>query len=208
MVTEMLLPSVVRALERSRLGRASLRRYRRWANPRHPDKPRVLCLGFQKTGTTSFGRAMRQLGFSHFGYDRDLANRAARGDLQRCLDFAAHFDSLDDLPWSMPEFVAAYRIRFPAARYVLLERDEPEWLRSYFGYYGDVCSPDEALRRYREHRDRVLEIVADEPHVLRMNICAGEGFEKLCHFLDLPIPDARFPWENRGSRPGRRGPRH
>lgn len=149
---------------------------------------------------------MRQLGFSHFGYDRDLDSRAARGDLEPCLDFAANFDSLDDLPWSMPEFVAAYRIRFPGSHYVLLERDETQWLRSYFGFYGPICSPDEACRRYREHVDEVLEILADETHVLRMSICAGEGFEKLCPFLGLPIPDAPFPWANRGSgasRPGR-----
>ena len=42
MGTDRLLPQVVRALERNRLGRASLRTYRRWANPRDPAKPRVL----------------------------------------------------------------------------------------------------------------------------------------------------------------------
>jgi len=158
----------------------------------------VLCVGFQKTGTSSFGRAMKQLGFSHFGYDRDLAAAAARNDIGRCLEFASNFDSLDDLPWSTPEFVAAFRIRFPGSRYVFLDRDEQHWLRSYFAYFKTSCTEAEALARVREHRLKILDLLADEPHVLRMNICAGEGYEKLCPFLGIPVPDIPFPWENRG----------
>jgi hypothetical protein len=29
-----------------------------------------------------------------------------------------------------------------------------------------------------------------------MNICDGEGWEKLCSFLNKPIPDVPFPKEN------------
>jgi len=201
MLTDRLLPPVVRALERSRLGRASLRTYRRWTNPRDPAKPRVLCVGFLKTGTSSFGRAMRRLGFGHYEFDLDLVTALARGEIERCLAFAAHFDSLDDLPWSAPEFVAAYRRRFPGTRYVLLERDERSWMRSYFAYFRPSCTEEEALARLRGHQARMLELLADEPYLLRMDICAGEGYAKLCPFLGVPVPDAPFPWENRGSPP-------
>lgn len=202
-VSEWLLPPVVRLLEKSHAGRTSLRAYRRWTNPRHLDRPRVLCVGFQKTGTSSFGRAMKELGFSHFGYDHDLAAAAARGDIDSCLEFGANFDSLDDLPWSTPEFVAAFRARFPGSRYVFLDREEHQWLRSYFAYFNPGCSEAEALARLRGHQRRILEILDDEPHVLRMNICAGEGYEKLCPFLGVPIPQFPFPWENRaGGRSG------
>lgn len=200
MVTDRVVLPVLRTLERSRLGRAALRGYRRWSRPLDPAKPRVLCVGFQKTGTSSFGFAMHDLGFSHYGYDRDLARSLQDGDVERCLEFASHFNSLDDMPWSTPEFVAAYRRRFPAARYVMLERDETQWLRSYFGYFGERCTPAEALRRLRDHQSRILELLAGEEHFLRMNICAGEGYEKLCPFLGVPVPVSPFPWQNRGPR--------
>ena len=77
---------------------------------------------------------------------------------------------------------------------MLLERDERDWLRSYLRFFGETCPPDGALRRYREHRARVLEILADEQHVLRLNVCAGEGYERLCPFLGVPVPDEPFPW--------------
>jgi hypothetical protein len=154
----------------------------------------VLCVGFVKTGTSSFGAAMRSLGYSHFGYDRDLEAHRRRGDLALCPDWAVHFDSFDDRPWFSPDVVAAFRSRFPGSSYVLLERDESEWIRSYIAFTNAICSPTEALRRYRDHRERVLEVLADEPNLLRMNVCAGEGYEKLCPFLGIAVPNEAFPW--------------
>jgi hypothetical protein len=203
-MTDQLLPPIVRLMERSHAGRASLRAIRWWRAGHDQSRARVLCVGFQKTGTSSFGRAMKQLGFSHYGYDRDLHHSLLRGDVDRCLRFAAHFDSLDDLPWSSPTFVAAYRDRYPASRYVLLERNEQDWLRSYFRYFGCVCTEQEALAGYRDHNRSVLDLLAGE-RLLRMNVCAGEGFEVLCPFLGIEAPRSPFPWENRGTRPGLKG---
>jgi hypothetical protein len=195
-ITGQLLPRLLRMLRRSR--RALLRSYRLFSQPLDSSKLRVLCVGFQKTGTSSFGVAMRHLGYRHYGYNRDLAWILQEGDVESCLEFASHFNSLDDLPWSTPEFVAAYRRRFPAARYVMLERDETTWLRSYFGYFGDRYTPEEALRRFRDHQSRILDLLVGVEHLLRMDICAGEGYEKLCPFLGIPVPDTPFPFENRG----------
>ena len=137
---------------------------------------------------------MRRLGYSHFGYDRDLENSRRRGDLDRCLDWAEHFDSFDDCPWFSPDIIAAFRARFPGSYYVLLERDEAEWIRSYIAFTKPKCSPTEALRRYRDHLERVLEVLADEPNLLRLNVCAGDGYEKLCPFLGIGMPNEPFPW--------------
>jgi hypothetical protein len=194
MNTDWVLSPAVRALERSRSGRMALRHWRRFTRPFDPNKPRVLCVGYVKTGTSSFGLAMRQLGFSHFGYDRDLDDQLQHGHVDRCLRWAASFNALDDLPWSTPAFIAAFRKRYPGAYYVELDRDENQWLASYFNFFGPVCSSREALSRLRTHQQRVRDILKDEPHVLRMNVCAGEGYEKLCPFLGLPVLDQKFPW--------------
>jgi hypothetical protein len=194
MKTDQLLAPVVRAMERQRAGRIALRHWRRQTRPFAPDKPRVLCVGYVKTGTTSFGLAMRQLGFSHFGYDKDLEQELHDGNLEICLRWAAYFNALDDLPWSSPRFIAAFRKQFPGSYYVQLIREEHQWLTSYFNFFGPVCSSNEALLRLRSHQKQVQDILRDEPHVLRMNICAGEGYEKLCPFLGLPTLNQEFPW--------------
>ena len=77
---------------------------------------------------------------------------------------------------------------------MLLEREEAEWVRSYITFTNAICSPTEALRRYRDHVERVLEVLADEPNFLRLNVCAGEGYEKLCPFLGIAMPHDPFPW--------------
>lgn len=197
MMTEQIRGSIVRTLETTRPGRSVLRFYRRHRGRRDPRKPRVLCVGFQKTGTSSLGVALRRLGFSHYGYDPDFFAALQRGEIGRCVDFAAHFDSLDDLPWSHPTFIEAFRQRFPGARYVMLLRDEASWLRSYFNYFGPRLTREEALDRLRTHNARVESLLAGEPHVLRMRICGGEGYDTLCPFLGIEPLQAPFPWVNR-----------
>jgi hypothetical protein len=194
MEADRLLTLLVRALEHSVFGRKSLRTWRRLRYPMDPNKPRVLCVGYVKTGTSSFGAAMRLLGFSHYGYDPDLGKSLQGGDLERCLKWASHFNSLDDLPWSTPSFIAAFRQRFPASYYVILERNEQEWLKSYFNFFGTLCSEEEALEQLRSHQSQVMTILQNESRVLRMNICAGDGYEKLCPFLGIPVPADPFPW--------------
>lgn len=200
MVSEWLLRPIVQALEKDQAGRATLRQFRLWRSRRNPSIPRVLCVGYRKTGTTSFGQAMRKLGFSHYGYDPDLHQALLDGDLNRCLDVAERFDSLDDLPWSEPLFVEAFRQRFPGSRYVLLDRDESEWLVSYQRYFKSSANTSQALSRLRLHNTRMLNILGNEPHLLRMNICSGDGYEKLCPFLGIDYPDIPFPRENASKR--------
>jgi hypothetical protein len=63
--------------------------------------------------------------------------------------------------------------------------------------YGSAV-PREFLykRKYVEYNERVPADIL--PHrLLVMNIVAGDGWEKLCPFLGLPIPSEPFPYENR-----------
>lgn len=189
-----ILTPVVQTLERSRTGRTALRSWRRFRADLDPMKPRVLCVGYVKTGTSSFGKAMRHLGFSHYGYDPDMKKALEQGDVQTCLRWATSFNSLDDRPWSDPVFIDHYRMHFPGSYYVLLERDETQWLSSFFNFYGSICTKEQALQRLRDHQTEVLNILHSEPHILKMNICAGDGYEMLCPFLGLPIPETPFPW--------------
>ncbi|MEB3349769.1 MAG: sulfotransferase [Cyanobacteriota bacterium] len=198
MAHEWILSPIVRAMEQTMPSRAALRSFRCWRSHRDGSRPRVLCVGYQKTGTTSFAKAMKQLGFSHYGYDRDLDSALGRGEIQRCLAVAAQFDSLDDLPWSTPVFVEAFQRRYPDSYYVLLERDEAGWLKSYRDFFRSNASAEVLLDQLHSHQRTMERLLAGEQHVLRMNICAGDGYDKLCPFLGVPDPGTPFAWANRG----------
>jgi hypothetical protein len=59
---------------------------------------------------------------------------------------------------------------------------------------------EEKLRIYDEHNNGVLEYFKDRPNDLLV-LCweRGDGWEKLCKFLDVPVPAGQpIPHSNRG----------
>ena len=196
------LPALIRFLERSPLGRSALRTIRRVRSRPQRDGAKVLCIGNLKTGTSSFGMAMRRLGFSHFGFDHDMYHGwLADGQVERCLKFAEAFDSFDDRPWSDPRLVGAFACYFPGTRFVLLEREVTAWMASWRTHFlrlgcPDGRSDDELFHYYHEHNQQVIAAIADQGSLLRMNVCAGDGYELLCPFLGLPVLQESFPREN------------
>jgi hypothetical protein len=54
----------------------------------------------------------------------------------------------------------------------------------------------------RHHQDVLGYFRGREGDLLVLNICAGEGWERLSPFLGREVPQDPFPWENR--RPGAR----
>jgi hypothetical protein len=53
-------------------------------------------------------------------------------------------------------------------------------------------------KKYREHNERVQREVSPD-RLLVMDLTAGDGWDKLCGFLGLPVPDMPFPHEHQGA---------
>jgi hypothetical protein len=46
--------------------------------------------------------------------------------------------------------------------------------------------------------ENIKNFFKDKPdQFLELRICEGEGWEKLCPFLDVDVPDFPFPYENK-----------
>ncbi|NDP43842.1 MAG: hypothetical protein GZ089_14170 [Aromatoleum sp.] len=54
-------------------------------------------------------------------------------------------------------------------------------------------------KRYVEHNERVVVDIPPE-RLLVMDITAGDGWEKICAFLGVPVPSAPFPHGNKAER--------
>jgi hypothetical protein len=177
--------------------------------------PKVFCVGFQKTGTTSMEAALGMLGYrvtSIFGHeDRDL-EALRRGFVARGLEIAARVDAVQDMPW--PLMYRELDAAFPGSRFILTWRDSDRWLASicrHFGrnpdilqaltYGADAAFPVGHEARYREVFDRhnaaVRSYFRDRPgDLLEMNLAAGDGWAALCGFLGVPVPEGPFPASN------------
>jgi len=194
-------------LRRSSLARKANRILLRTSRPRtFKDYNKVFCVGWLRTGTSSFGRSMRRLGFKHCGWDPDVFHDwYEKGKIEKVIRYARHFESFDDLPWNHIDIFEKLDAAYPNSKYVLLERDSDEWFTSFnkhrigVGMKSVLDEREEYIREY-ERRNRFIKDYFDgarSDRLLVMNVIGGDGYEKLCPFLDLPIPNDPFPHRNK-----------
>lgn len=176
------------------------------------EKPRVFCIGWHKTGTSTLGLALLDLGYDVLGARLDMAEPLLKGDIETPIRLAGDFDALQDVPWAalFKELDRA----FPKSKFILTVRDEESWLDSASKHfkdthvglhewlYGDgVLKGNEELylQRFQEHYREVREYFKDrEEDLLVMDLIAGDKWKRLCPFLNEPVPDKLFPYENKG----------
>ena len=157
------------------------------------------------------GLALIELGYKVVGARLDTVQDLNAGRVDRVIRLAEQFEAFQDVPWA-----ALYREldeAFPGSRFILVERDENRWLQSASTHFGDqyialhewlygdgVMEGNEALylERYKRHNEEVRAYFGDREDFLDFSIERGDGWEKLCRFLDNPVPNVPFPHENKG----------
>ncbi|WP_417910089.1 sulfotransferase family protein [Candidatus Electronema sp. PJ] len=167
-------------------------------------KYRAWGIGLGRTGTTSFCDALRILGYQNVVHNptfeqlRYLDGASDNG----CTIFYKYLD-----------------YKFPDSKFILLIRDLKSWLDSteyIHGYTPPDRSEDLIIMRrmlmygtpvfdrekfidvYYSHHEEIRKYFRNRPgDLLEMNITAGDGWEKLCPFLDLPIPTQPFCFRNK-----------
>jgi glycosyltransferase involved in cell wall biosynthesis len=180
-----------------------------------PDRPRVFCIGLNKTGTSSFHAAMEILGFTSLHWGGPATNAAVRAALDEGRPLLSGidpaFDAFSDIGLLSTHFKELDE-QYPGSRFVLSVRPVDEWIdsrrrhvernlarRSAGTYHGDFLVVDEDLWREQWERQvgRARRHFAGRPEFLEVDFTAGGGWRPLCELLDVPVPTARFPWENR-----------
>jgi hypothetical protein len=140
------------------------------------------------------------------------------------LSLLDNIDALTDTPVSAT--YKALDRTYPASRFILTTRDKPAWLDSCQAYWDQVLQPllktrDEDVAAYIclinkavygiEHFDPVVFSAAYDRHVtsvqqyfksrpsdfLSIDICCGEGWPKLCEYLQVSQFGEIFPHENK-----------
>lgn len=171
---------------------------------------KVFGIGLSRTGTTSLTAALRMLRYRTVHFPTNMG-QILHNDAATDSSVAYRFEELDQ--------------RFPGSKFILTERSEFGWLRSYEQFrsqqiavgkelpmmrearrsreiiYGtQEFDPEVWIRGYRRHGQRVREYFANRPgDLLVMDIPSGDGWEKLCPFLGKAIPSTPFPDTNKSS---------
>ena len=180
-----------------------------------PRQSKIFGIGLSKTGTTSLANALLILGFKT--KDNMGVTRYAKGDLASVdLDVIENYDAHTDTP--IPSFYRELDAKFPGSKFILTVRGTEAWLRSckkqftqrfaqvqtdahkrlFLDIYGsDVFDEQRFASGYQRFVDGVHEYFRNRPSdLLVMDVSSGEGWDKLCRFLDRPLPDVPFPKAN------------
>jgi hypothetical protein len=176
------------------------------------NNPKVICIGWHKTGTSTMGDALLTLGYKVTGAREDLAYSLLEGDIKPTLEVAKEFEALQDVPWA-----ALYKEldqAFPNSKFILTVRNNDAWINSakkhfkagnykiHQWLYGEGIlqgNEDLYLERYNRHYQEVSIHFKNRPDdLIVMDFEKGDSWEKLCTFLNHPIPQKAFPHSNKG----------
>ena len=185
-------------------------------------KGKIFGLGLSRTGTRSLTGALQMLGYdcSHYPIDEDTYVELSNG--QYDLTLLKYHDGLTDITTApfYEQFDKAYpgskfvlTVRDKEAwlkscsahwfnRPAFKDTQDPDeevhlrmrqFLRSaVYGCYNFI--PKRFSWVYDRHVRSVMEYFKDRPEdLLIIDICSGEGFEKLAPFLNRPTPALPFP---------------
>lgn len=122
------------------------------------DRPKVFCIGRNKTGTTSMMQALKALGFHVAGQTGAAAYIAdwKRRDFRGLVEFCKKADAFQDMPFSLDFTFQALDAAFPGAKFILTVRDSPQqWFESVTRFHSKIVGAAgvpptaEELRRFR-----------------------------------------------------------
>lgn len=178
---------------------------------------KIFCLGLHKTATVSLATALEELGYkTRHGYKKqsDLILDALYDKvdpLKYIEEAVGEHDAYADLYAVRDHFVWLHKA-YPDAKFILTTRKEDEWVGSvkrqmqkrpdspffHHWYYQNELQWRMHKRMHEETVVRYFTMENDfKDQFLLMDITDGDGWEKLCAFLDRPVPDRLFPHKNK-----------
>lgn len=185
---------------------------------------KVFCIGVNKTGTSSLHQALQILGFNSVHYiDHHGNNIKAMIEYNYLNDLdilkgLEQYNAISD--WDYPTYAIpifkAFDKQYPHSKFILNTRDLDSWINSRKNHVlnnqakkrANPTDPDPSLewqvydveawkKEYEDRHHAAMEYFKGrENDLLVFNVNANDGWDKLCSFLDKPIPAIPFPKAN------------
>jgi len=174
-------------------------------------RPIVFGIGFNKTGTSSLHKALKMLGWKSFHNEfvmEDELKKHIDSDRPLFGNLIPKHDAFSDDPvW---EHFERLDRDYPGSKFIYTVRPAEDWIASRRRHHDMIkgtndrrppnrkpweLDPEKQRVLWAEHTQRVRKYFEARPDdLLIFRICAGEGWERLCPFLGLPVRKDLFPW--------------
>jgi hypothetical protein len=164
---------------------------------------KVFNIGYLKTGTTTMAKALSILGYRSVQWLR-TGKEPKEGWIDHIKK--SNYDAFSDAPVGRGAFYKKLDEEFPKSKFILTIRDKESFIISVINYFKGspwekktIQDSKQIIREYEERNRQIIEYFKDRPNdFLVMNIINEDGWDKLCNFLDKPIPKKPFPHKNIG----------
>jgi hypothetical protein len=104
-------------------------------------RPKVFCIGMNKTGTTSLAQALSELGYS-VGHQLDaekLMDDWVLRDFRRLIQYCQTADAFQDVPFSLDFTYQILDFAFPQSKFILTVRNNAdEWYKSLTRFHANL----------------------------------------------------------------------
>lgn len=189
-------------------------------------KPKVFCIGLSKTGTASLTNALRLLGYRAIHWNDNITGELICDDHFPYFD--AFSDTpisfrFEEIYSAYPDAKFIYTTRdisswcrsiqnHYSANHDVQNLDD---MRNFVSdpqncLRGELfarihenlyCRFDDYDQAYMSFDQRVRGFFSGDRNakLLELSITSGDGWSKLCDFLQRPVPDEPFPWSNKTS---------
>lgn len=181
---------------------------------------KIFCIGLNKTGTTSLHEAFGILGYKSIHYhdnESRLLHEFIYGNFNNgrpILEGIDDFDAYSDwIAWKPERIFPKFDQEYPGSKFILNTRNIDDWLRSRVKH---VERNQERFARTKDPNIKWLTIEKDawaeefttyhafvrayfkdrKSDLLEIDVAKGEGWELLCPFLGVAVPDVPFPVAN------------
>ncbi|MEM7118006.1 MAG: sulfotransferase family protein [Chloroflexota bacterium] len=173
---------------------------------------KIFGIGMMKTGTSTLGFCLPQLGYRHAPYTPKLLRQIMVGNYDNLAPYIDQYDSFDDNPWPClyPWLDAIY----PDSKFILtMRKDSEAWYNSIckhakrrgptierrlvYGYAMPQRHKESHITQYEAHNTAVQAYFANRPNKLLVACWeTGTGWAELCGFLGHDPPSTPLPHAN------------
>jgi len=158
--------------------------------------PLIFNIGMNKTGTNSLSTALARLGISCLrgGRVKQAFDRNQRSGRLCLHSLPVKYQAFVDNP--IPYIFEQLDRDYPGSRFIVTVRNSEAWIKSRMNHFGGSAM-GQAAEYARWERRMEAHFGERQKDMLWYDICGGDGWEPLCEFLGLPVPNRGFPFKNR-----------
>lgn len=119
-------------------------------------RPKVFCIGYNKTGTTSLEKVLTCVGYrmpKQKMQEKLVVEQTLRGNYKPLFNLCKKYDAFQDMPFSQGVIYAIVDALFPKSKFILTIREPNEWYDSLVRFHLEGVLKRAGVKKIEEYNE-------------------------------------------------------